>query len=170
MKNIVLDLDGVIADIAYGLDKVLKDKVDYSKWLIEDNCDQQALDIFGNPLFWKNLKPFEDAWHQVNYWFSCNYDVYVVTARRTDASMSNTETWLDSWRISTMRPIFTNIGEKHTVIKELNPVFVVEDNPNEIAILENHGINCYMRNAWYNQDRKKEFKNIDTLYELRIND
>ena len=168
--NIVLDLDGVVADIAFGIDKRVDKGTDYSKWLIENNCDDVAMSIFNDPIFWKNLKPFADAWHEINFWFSKGIDVYIVTARRTEASVQSTEKWLDQWRINTMRPIFTNIGEKYKVIKELNPEFVVEDNPNEIEILENHGINCFMRNAWYNQHRKKDFKNINTLYELRVND
>jgi len=170
MKNIVLDLDGVVADIASSLNNYVPEGTDYSKWLIEDSCNDTAMSIFNNPLFWKNMKPFKDSWHKINYWFSKGYDVHIVTARRTNASMNATEKWLDSWRISTTRPIFTHIGEKYKVIQKLDPIFVVEDNPNEIKVLEEHGINCYMRNAWYNQDWKKEFKNIDTLYELSIND
>lgn len=175
-KNIVLDLDGVIANIAssiedwiwesYGLDR---DKCDYSSWLITDSKDENAMKIFNNPLFWKNMKPYKDAWHCVNNWFSQGNDVYIVTARRCEAAISQTEQWLDSWKIATMTPIFTNINEKHDVIEKINPRFVVEDNPNEVAILREHGVNAILRKQWYNKDFWDEFPTVETLWDIERN-
>jgi hypothetical protein len=175
-ESIVLDLDGVIADIASSIDQWLfrhddikSGDLDYSHWLITDSNDDKAMKIFNDPLFWKNLKPYEDAWHQINYWFESGIDVHVVTARRCPAAMKHTEPWLDFWRIGTQRPIFTNIHEKHHVISELNPRFVVEDNPNEVEILLNEGINAFLRKQWYNQKDWDRLPTIDTLYDLDWN-
>lgn len=172
-NTIVLDLDGVISDIVTSLedwlwhsDGIERGETDYSSWLISDSKDDNAMKIFNNPLFWKNMKPYEDAWHQVNYWFNKGVDVHIVTARRCEAAMAETQPWLDLWRIDTMPPIFTNIHEKHHVIEKLNPMFVVEDNPNEVAILRSEGIDARLRKQWYNKEFWNEFPTIDTLYDL----
>lgn len=172
-ESIVLDLDGVIADIGRGIDDVLLSRgvgeFDYSSWLITDSKDEEAMQIFNDPLFWKNLQPYEDAWHQINYWFSKDIDVHIVTARRCPAAIKMTEPWLNFWRINTFKPVFTNIHEKHTVIENLNPSFVVEDNPNEVEILLNEGINAVLRKQWYNRDHWERLPTINTLYDLDWN-
>lgn len=175
-KSIVLDLDGVISDIASSLDKWLWDKsgltresCDYSPWLISDCDDDRAMEIFNNPLFWKNMKPYEDAWHQINYWFNKDIDVHIVTARRCEAAMTQTLPWLNDWRINTTIPIFTNIHEKHNVIEKLSPQMIVEDNPNEVKILLNEGMNAFLRKQWYNEKYWDELPTIETLYDLDWN-
>lgn len=169
-KTIVLDLDGVIADIASSIDAYLEKKniedYDYGYWLITDTNDDVAMSVFTDKYFWKNIKPFEDAWYQVNKWFSEGVDVHIVTARRNEVSMSSTEPWLDEWKINTLRPKFSMINEKHKIIKELNPSFVIEDNPHEVKKLISHGINCYLRKAWYNQDFWNVLPTINNLYDL----
>lgn len=171
-KVITLDLDGVIADIASSVESELKKmklkNINYGDWLITDTNVQMAIDIFSDELFWKNMKPFEDAWYQVNKWFANGVDVHIVTARRTKASMSMTEPWLDDWRIGCNKPKFSNINKKHEIILELNPIFMVEDNPHEAMILREKGVNCYLRKAWYNQDFWSELPCIDSLFELEI--
>jgi hypothetical protein len=168
-RNIVLDLDGVIADIGGAIERHLKEKYDYSDWLITDSKDDKAMDVFNNPLFWKNMKPYEDAWHQTNYWFNEGYDVHIVTARRCEAAIKQTQPWLDFWRINTLAPVFTNIHEKHTVIEKLDPIFVVEDNPNEVSLLKKEGINVFLRKQWYNQEFWDTLPTIDNLYNLELN-
>lgn len=174
MKNnsIVLDLDGVIADIDTAISDYLHYDCgvdeDYSSWLITDTKDVEALKLFANDLFWKNMKPFEDAWYQVNKWFSDGVNVHIVTARRTEASVRATEPWLDNWRINTLQPKFARMHSKHEIISEINPIFVVEDNPNEVISLRDHGINCYLRKAWYNKEFWGDLPCIETLYDLEI--
>lgn len=172
-KKIVLDLDGVIADIDKGInDSLLSrgiDDYDYSDWLITHHECDLSNDIMQNSLFWLNLVPLQDAWYQVNHWFSIGYDVYIVTARRTEASMSVTAKWLDNWQINTMPPIFAKMGEKHTIINEINPLFVVEDNPHEVKILIDEGHKVFLRKAWYNQGYWSSLPVINKLSELDDN-
>lgn len=173
-KTIALDLDGVIADIDEKINTILssmgEEDYDYGHWLITEHHCSLSDSIMNSSLFWKNIKPFEDAWHQVNHWFSIGYDVYIVTARRTDASISVTQEWLDSWGINTMKPIFCKMGQKHDVIKELNPIFMVEDNPNEVKTLIGDGIKTYLRRAWYNKEYWNTLPSIGNLLELKLND
>lgn len=173
-KKIALDLDGVIADISYGIDLALEKRgiedYDYSGWLITYHECNLSNSIMNNSLFWKNLKPLSDAWYQVNTWFSEGYDVYIVTARRTKYSIEITEDWLNSWRINTMQPIFCNMGEKHKVIEEINPLFMVEDNPNEVMTLREAGVNAFLRRAWYNRPYWEKLPSIGNLLEMKIND
>ena len=59
-NKIILDLDGVITDIDSLIDETLESygvSEDYSSWLTTDTKDPEALKLFSNPVFWKNLKP-----------------------------------------------------------------------------------------------------------------
>lgn len=175
-QSIVLDLDGVIADIAQSIDDWLfynngipNGEYDYTNWLISAQDDTNAMSVFNNPLFWKNMKPYEDAWYQINNWFSKDIDVYIVTARRCESAIKQTQAWLDIWRINTMPPIFTNVHKKYHEIKKINPIFVVEDNPNEVEILIENGINTYLRKQWYNKQYWDKFPTIETLWDLDWN-
>lgn len=170
--SIALDLDGVIADIASSIETFLhrndQYNYDYGYWLYTNTEDELPMMAFKDPLFWKNMRPFEDAWHQVNYWFSKDIDVHIVTARRSEAAVESTEPWLDSWRINTLRPKFSKLNKKHRTIEEINPAFMVEDNPHEAIDLIERGHRCFLRKAWYNQDFWSEIPTIDNLYDLEI--
>lgn len=170
--KIILDLDGVIADIGLGIEDWLHDShgvsKTYSSWLLTDTKDKEALRIFQDPLFWKNLKPFEDAWYQVNYWFGKGIDVHILTARRTPAAVDSTINWLSNWNISTMAPQFSPLNEKYKIAKEINPTYMVEDNPLEVKVLLEHGVNCFLRKAWYNEPYWDELPCINNLYDLDL--
>ena len=171
-KSIVLDLDGVIADIDTPIDNYLRYACgvdeDYSEWLIYDTKDTEAIKLFSNPIFWKNIKPFEDAWHKCNEWFSEDIDIYIVTARNKEVAAPITQQWLDEWNIGHNKVYFSNFGKKIDIIKEINPMFVVEDNFNEIKILEKSGIKCYLRKAWYNKKYWTTLDSVDSLYDIRL--
>lgn len=171
---IALDLDGVIANIGEALTIALEIKghfdYDYTDWLTTHHECSLSDEIMEDPLFWKNLKPFEDAWYQVNKWFAQGTDVYIVTARRSEVSMGITQDWLDQWNIGTMAPIFCSMGDKHNVINELNAQFVVEDNPHEVITLLEEGHNAFLRKAWYNKKYWNKLPTIGSLLELEIND
>jgi hypothetical protein len=79
-----------------------------------------------------------------------------------------TEPWLDAWRINTLRPKFAKINKKYEIVSEIQPIFMVEDNPHEVISLRNHGINCYLRKAWYNKPFWNDLPCIENLYELEI--
>jgi hypothetical protein len=83
--------------------------------------------------------------------------------------VKETQPWLDLWRINTSAPVFTNIHEKHEVIEKLNPRFVVEDNPTEVKLLINEGVNAFLRKQWYNKKYWDELPTIETLYDLDWN-
>jgi 5'(3')-deoxyribonucleotidase len=171
---IALDLDGVIADIGEALTVALEIKghfdYDYTDWLTTHHECSLSDEIMEEPLFWKNLKPFEDAWYQVNKWFAQGTDVYIVTARRSEVAMGITQDWLDQWNIGTMAPIFCSMGNKHNVINDLNAQFVVEDNPHEVITLLEEGHNAFLRKAWYNKKYWNKIPTIGSLLELEIND
>jgi 5'(3')-deoxyribonucleotidase len=171
-ESIVLDLDGVIANIDASMYQLLNsrgvpiEEMEYGKWLISNTNDKKALEIFNDPLFWANMKPYEDAWYQVNHWFSIGYNIYIVTARKQVNAVEQTLPWLEKWNINSQVPLFSNFGEKINIIKNINPIFVVEDNPAEIAVLQSAGIKCYLRKQWYNQEFWGKYDTIDTLYDI----
>lgn len=172
--SIVLDLDGVIADINKSMfdflnsDGIPIDQMSYGDWLISNTEDEYALKIFNNPLFWANMKPYEDAWYQVNHWFSMGYDIYIVTARRQVNAVDQTLPWLEKWNINSQVPLFSKFGEKVNIIKNIQPNFVVEDNPAEIEILQSVGIKCYLRKQWYNQEFWGKYDTIETLFDIKV--
>jgi hypothetical protein len=172
-KAIALDLDGVIADIASSLEDELYmsniiEQGNFEEWIIKDTKNKNILAIYNNPLFWKNMKPYKDAWHQVNYWFSLGYDINIITARRQPNAISETIPWLENWNINTMKPIFCNLGEKVNYITKINPIFVIEDNPHEIKKIEAAGVKCYLRAHSYNQKYWNEFITIESLFEIDL--
>lgn len=171
-KNIVLDLDGVIADIGSAIDDYFQSKniveYDYSKWLLTDTKSRAAINLFSDPIFWKNMKPIKDSWHQVNDWFTQGVNVHIVTARRTPQSMQSTIPWLESWNINTLVPHFTGLGKKISIIKDIKPVCVVEDNPHEIKILEEAGFKCFLMKSWYNENYWDSMNSISSLREIDL--
>lgn len=170
--TIVFDLDGVIADINSSMDEWLNsigvpiNEVDYGSWLISKVDDPDVLKIFNTPLFWANMKPYEDAWYQINYWFSIGYNIDIVTARQQLASVEQTLPWLEKWNINSRMPYFSEFGKKINVIKNIDPIFVVEDNPAEIEELQKSGIKCYLRKQWYNEKYWDKYESIDTLFDI----
>lgn len=172
-ESIVLDLDGVIADISSSLisrmpkDQLIDGKHSFSSWLTPPFCDE-AIKVFNDPLFWANMKPYEDAWYQVNYWFSMGYDIHIVTARRQPSAMEQTLPWLEKWNINSAPPIFCSFGEKINVIKDIDPIFVIEDSPYEIEILEQSGVKCFLRKHSYNEDAWSDMNTIDTLLDIEL--
>jgi len=174
-KAIVLDLDGVIADIATALEDALfaSDYIKqgyFQEWIIKDTKNKDILKIYNDPLFWKNIKPYFDAWHQINYWFSLGYDINIVTARRQPNAISETIPWLENWGINTAKPIFSNLGEKINYITKIDPIFVIEDNPTEIQKIEAAGVKCYLRAQSYNQEYWNDFTTIESLFEIDLED
>ena len=50
-----------------------------------------------------------------------------------------------------------------------NPQFVVEDNPNEVQILIDNGVNAFLRKQWYNEPYWETLPTIETLYDIDWN-
>lgn len=170
-KSICLDIDGVITNIGNGIESFLSKKniheYDYSHWLFEKYEDDLTLEIFNNKPFWLNLKPFEDAWYQTNYWWSSGYDVHLVTARYSQAGKEVLMQWLDAWKIGYSSVHIAELNNKKEVLLSLNPLFMVEDNYNEISSLEDCNVKCFMRKHWYNKDYWSKYNSIDTLFDIK---
>lgn len=172
-KSIVLDLDGVIADIDKSVSNYLQqdgsvDDPSYAEWFTTNTKNPEALKLFGNSLFWKNIKPFSDAFFQINYWASIGYEINVVTARRQEASVKEAMPWLNKWHIEIHEIYFAEYGKKIDIVKNIDPIFVVEDNPEEIKVLESCGVKCFLRAAWYNQSSWNDFTTIESLYDIDL--
>lgn len=172
IKTVVIDLDGVVADVDAAISELLISRgledYDYSTWLSPDTDSTDAIEIYNNPLFWKNIKPFEDAWHQINKWFSDAVDVYIISDRSNEQSRSLIEPWLDGWKISSMVPIQAIYHSKSEVIEELDPDIVVDDNPIVVSNLLEKGINVFLKKTWYNRSSWSDLPTIDTLYDIKI--
>lgn len=168
--EIYLNLDGVVFDIIAGLDKALekqnKIKYDYSDWIIYNKSNDYINNIINNNLFWKNLKPFEDAWHQINYWFSIGHTIIGMSCRESEIQKEILEESLDNWRISCSLPVYLNNDDKHNLIPPSKTTLVIDDNPQTVLFLIEKNINAVMRRAWYNKPFWDTVPNIGNLYEI----
>lgn len=168
--EIFVNLDGVVFDIIAGLDKALekqnKIKYDYSDWVVYKKSDDCINNIIENNLFWKNLKPFEDSWHQINYWFSIGHTIIGMSDRKSEVHQKILEDSLDNWRISCSLPLYVNTNEKQNYIPQSDTTLVIDDNPQTVLCLIENGINAVMRRAWYNKPFWDTVPNIGNLYDV----
>jgi hypothetical protein len=173
MASICLDVDGVITDICAGLNYELEIKrsmfnFDYSDWLIGSKEDSISKQIFGSKLFWKNLKAFDDAWYQVNHWWSMGFDIHLVTSRFDNAGREVLPLWLDWWRIQYSSFHFALPNQKIDVVKSLDPIFFVDDNPFEVKNVSEIGIQSYLKRGWYNSEFWEEYDSLGSLMEIEV--
>lgn len=166
-QPLVFKLDGVIRDFVKNLNFALEERdlinYDYADWYTINKYDKNCDEIANNPLFWKNLKPFDDAWYQINYFFGKTVPVIIFT----DAySTEKDEEWLDSWRIQYDKVISSRydfIGN----LKEIKPSLVIDDLPRNIELYQSIGINGILRRAWYNRDKRDAVPNIGNFFEIK---
>lgn len=171
--NIALDLDGVLTNIA---DRIVEfaqhgdvevDALHICNSLTTPDGVSHLEHIFNDANFWAGLKPIEESWHCVNDWFSRNYDVVFITARRSQLSISQIHPWLERWEVMFSDVIVCDMGSKYEYINKLNPLFYVDDNPNEInVILDKTDVNAYVMNTWYNKHCIGELPFVSSLTEL----
>ena len=159
-----LDIDGVVADIAYELDFIAirdgHDKYDFSnsfdskhwrdvEWVYEAMQDE---------VFWRNLRPYEDAWHFVNKAFMSGVDVMFVTSRNPKWRDA-TERWLDEWDIAYHDILFTEAGRKPELLEMMQEnvpwgetALMVEDNSLEVDAVNEAKLLGVLMNRDYNKD------------------
>lgn len=168
--KIALDLDGVATDIAADLGT--KDIDLISNALFTQENPPELDPVFANPLFWRNLKPIKDSWHRINEWFYGGFDIFFVTARRSDESINEIETWLDGWNIPFNKVFVCNQMEKTEVLKQINPILFIDDNPFEVEKIISEINNAFQVNViknWYNQHLiGAAVPSINSLLEVEI--
>lgn len=175
-KNICLDLDGVITDIGDQIKHYVAkyniecDPIHIGEALLTPDGIDYLEFIFGEPMFWKRMIPIKDSWHAINEWFMSGYDITFVTARRSDLSIQEIEPWLDSWGVMYSNVIVCNMNEKYHHLADLDPLFYIDDNPNEIrCINKNLDISTFVIKTWYNEHLlDKDIKQINNLSNLKI--
>lgn len=175
LLTICLDMDGVIADIVGSLNGEFARRglvdYDYSNMVIlkEDDpidANPYAVEIYTQGVFWKNMKPFYDAWYSMNKWFGQGHELHIVTSRSSDAAKEWTEPWLDMWEVRYNKVHFVHQCHKHEVAHELGAAIMVDDNPHEILSLKENGIHAFLKRAWYNQDCWDDIHSVGNLFEL----
>jgi len=171
-KTICLDLDGVVTDLVGGINRELDVRgmsgFDYSDWVITPFEDDLTREIFGDRLFWRNLKPFVDSWYAVNDWWSSGHDVFFVTARFSDAAIRSARPWLDMWGFQYSDLFFCDMGDKSGLVEMLKADVMVEDNPNEVRLLREAGVDAFLMRAWYNSEFWEDFPSIGSLLEVVV--
>jgi len=113
--------------------------------------------------------PIKDAWHAVNQWFYGGFHIMFVTARRSDASINEINSWLDGWNIPYSKVFVCNQMEKIDVLREIEPVLFVDDNPFEIKkITENldNGCRAIVAKTWYNQHLIEGLESTSSLLDI----
>lgn len=172
--RLAFDLDGVVTDIAASLLKEIEGRYDSScvaPSLFSPDSPSYLDDVFQNPLFWRNLKPIKDSWHKINEWFYGGFDIFFITARRSDASIGEIETWLDGWRIPFTKVFVCDQMQKHEVLKTIDPLVFIDDNPFEIDNIQRElgdTLKASVMKTWYNHHLITGMQTIDSLIELEM--
>ena len=173
--KIALDLDGVVTNISDGIVSYARDKnIDVNPLQVYDSLTTPSgVDclehIFQEYDFWDLLLPVEDSWHCVNDWFSMGYDIIFITARRSKASVDLIHPWLDKWGIMFSDAIICDMEHKYEYVNKLDPLFYVDDNPNEIKIImQKTNVDAYVMKTWYNEKHVEDMPCIKSLLELGL--
>ena len=173
-KTICLDLDGVVSDLVGSINKELDVRgmsdFDYADWVISPYEDDLTREIFGSRVFWRNLKPFVDSWYAVNDWWGCGHDVFFVTARYSDAAVRWARPWLDMWGFQYSDLYFAEMGDKSAMVKRLGADVMVEDNPHEVVLLREAGVDALLMRAWYNSEFWEDFPSVGVLSEVVVDE
>lgn len=163
----VFSLNGVVRDFVKDLNFKLEEQglinYDYSEWIVNGEYNEACDNIIDNNLFWKNLKPFDDSWHQINYFFSQNIPIFISSPA---SYVDEAETWLDSWRIQ-YNQVINSTFEYYENLQQLQPSVIVCDSPQVITMCSVFGLNGILRRAWYNRDFWDTLPNIGNLFELK---
>lgn len=166
-KPLVFKLDGVVRDFVKHLNLKLEDRdyidYDYSNWYLNNQYDKNCDEIANNPIFWKNTKPFDDAWYQINYWFNNSFQIIIIS---DSYHLEKDEDWLDSWRIP-FNKIISSRSEIIDELKILNPSIIVDDKPSNISNYQSANLNGVLRRAWYNRDQRDDFPNIGNFFDIK---
>jgi uncharacterized HAD superfamily protein len=172
---IILDIDGVVANLFEEVDYLLQDlghdvnHVDHSigyDW--QDMYPGVSVDtinsIVSNPLTIKNSKPYEESWYWVNH-YSSSYDIMFLTARN-DALTNQTWDWFFEWDIPADFVVFQE--EKVDFLKCLEVSVFVDDNPDVVSQARVEGIPSYLLNRPYNKtyDIDPAFR-INSLWDIK---
>jgi len=161
--HLCIDIDGVIANTVLELDCVASSG-GYEKYSFSESFDPDKVhDIewvsnsLKSEVFWRNIKPYEDAWYHINKWFMSGIDISFITARNAMWE-EITEIWLDDWDIPYNSIFFAKSGKKGEIMEKIqeesnngNPVFMIEDNPIEVNKINNKGMYAYCINRPHNE-------------------
>jgi len=172
---IILDIDGVVADMFGELDLVLQQAGypahHWEKWQgyhwseIYPDIDRDVLDLFlKNPLLAKNAKAFEDAWYWTNH-YSSQYDIMYLTAR--DPALTQvTWNWFFEWDIPADFVVFEK--NKPEFLSQIQVSVYVDDYPDMVRGSRDLGINAFLLNRPYNMnaDIDPEFR-INSLWDIK---
>lgn len=168
--ELVLNLDGVVFDVVARLnilcEKEGNEKYDYSDMLLYGHHDELCSKYLDDSLFWKNLKPFEDAWHQINYWFHSGNNIICFTRCQDEDTIIQL---IDGWRMPCSIHHYSNLDNRYSfLIENKEKYIIVDDNPDAVLWLIKNNFDAYLKRAWYNRDFWGHLPNIGTLYEINI--
>lgn len=170
--RICLDVDGVICDIAdsieTSLEKLGHKGYDYSSWLTSYSDDPLMKEVMDNEQFWLNLKPLKISWHIINKWWMSGYGIHFITSRYSQHSQRALSWWLESWEVAHSSLHFVGMGSKWDQYEKLNGVVFVDDNPKEIKIACEKGVNAFLMKAWYNSEYWDTLPSIDDLSQIDL--
>lgn len=166
-KPYVFRLNGVVRDFVKDLNIELEKKelqdYDYSEWHLCNKPDANCYDVTSKNIFWKNLKPFDDAWYQINHYFNQCIPIYIASDRN---DIEKDMDWLDSWRIQYDKVIPLHI-DFSSAIEKLNPELIIDDDPGRVKYFISKGYNAILRRAWYNRDQREKMPSIGSLLEIK---
>ncbi len=166
----MFSLDGVVRDFVknlnFELEKRGKVNYDYAEWYLHEIEDEDCDEITSSNLFWKNLKPFDDAWYQINYFFGRNVPIYILC---DSYDVEREMKWLDSWRIP-YNDVISFRGDIDSFIRSHYPSIIVDDHPDRVEYYRDMHVSGFLKRSWYNRDRRDKLPNLGDLFEIKAFD
>jgi uncharacterized HAD superfamily protein len=154
MRDIVaLDLDGVLANTEFVIDKYLKDNFNYAvtdedlvSYKLEDcpaipeGAVDKFLDEFYNGKIANTILPYNYSEHALNKLLNEGFKVIIITSRPISMQKLTLD-WLDRWGLRYDTIYHIKSLRKHTLIKELKAKAFVEDRSDILdSIVQNCGV------------------------------
>lgn len=162
-KNVVVDVDGVIADFEGEFIRTFGDDRRELESL-ESRYPSRGAEInrfVNNPATYKTLQPIPLGLSIVEYLTDNGWDVDIVTSRPADVEWI-TRRWLKEWGVNFLS--FSINPNKAGKIYELEPVCAIDDLISVARTLKRYSVPVLLMQQpwnWFFENKKRVFSNLN---------
>ena len=178
--RIGLDVDGCFADFntafiqrvvdITGMDRFPERPFDIPCWNYPEHYGYSAEDttrvwnsVTSDPLFWRNLPAYEDAWIALGKIAALNDDVYFITSRPGIQAKLQTEYWLRTHNYQN-RPTVLISSAKGLCVRALKIDSYLDDRWENAMEAKAAGAQTFLIDRPWNREHDAEFFGIRRIY------
>jgi 5'(3')-deoxyribonucleotidase len=160
--NIILDIDGVVADSNKAIVEAYKDRGkewDYGSTWEVDFIKNQGL--FQEPEWFMDFDPIPSSVEFIKKWFD-KFNIVYATAR--DIPLEDTMHWLDVWEIPYREVMTAKIKDKYRLSENKKALCYVDDSPEHYGgFMVNRIVYDYKYNRELNVPRVTSLFDLESL-------